>query len=132
MLGVLARGVLGLFTRTFDFRTGPTGKVMLMPEEKADTDYIMVATGTGIAPYRGFIRRLFVEKTPYGEAYDGGHTCTCTCSTPCWASPYSRLSVVSRLATTLYTTHLGTRVWQVQGPRLALPRRRQQGRAALR
>ena len=44
--------------------TGPTGKVMLMPEEKADTDYIMVATGTGIAPYRGFIRRLFTETTP--------------------------------------------------------------------
>ena len=71
MLGVLARGVLGLFTRTFDFRTGPTGKVMLMPEEKADTDYIMVATGTGIAPYRGFIRRLFTETTPAGEAYKG-------------------------------------------------------------
>ena len=46
--------------------TGPTGKVMLMPEEKADTDYIMVATGTGIAPYRGFIRRLFTETTPAG------------------------------------------------------------------
>ncbi len=51
--------------------TGPTGKVMLMPEEKADTDYIMVATGTGIAPYRGFIRRLFTETTPAGEAYKG-------------------------------------------------------------
>jgi hypothetical protein len=59
---------------------------MLIPEEKPDADLIMVATGTGIAPYRAFIRRLFVEKTPYGEAYDGGHTC----STPCWASPYSR------------------------------------------
>ena len=31
----------------------------------------MVATGTGIAPYRGFIRRLFVETTPAGEAYKG-------------------------------------------------------------
>ena len=31
----------------------------------------MVATGTGIAPYRSFLRRLFVEKTPYGEAYKG-------------------------------------------------------------
>jgi ferredoxin--NADP+ reductase len=51
--------------------TGPTGKVMLMPEEKADTDYIMVATGTGIAPYRGFIRRLFTETTLAGEAYKG-------------------------------------------------------------
>ena len=30
-----------------------------------------VATGTGIAPYRSFIRRLFVEKTPYGKVYSG-------------------------------------------------------------
>merc|ERR1712051_623296 len=51
--------------------TGPAGKVMLMPEEKPDTDYIMVATGTGIAPYRGFVRRLFTEDTPAGNAYKG-------------------------------------------------------------
>merc|ERR1719331_1833072 len=51
--------------------TGPSGKVMLMPEEKADTDLIMVATGTGIAPYRSFIRRLFVEKTPFAADYKG-------------------------------------------------------------
>jgi ferredoxin--NADP+ reductase len=51
--------------------TGPSGKVMLMPEENAKTDYIMVATGTGIAPYRGFIRRLFTETTSAGEAYKG-------------------------------------------------------------
>merc|ERR1712032_1006523 len=31
----------------------------------------MVATGTGIAPYRSFIRRLFTETTPYGEVYKG-------------------------------------------------------------
>ncbi|GMH96503.1 hypothetical protein TL16_g13307, partial [Triparma laevis f. inornata] len=31
----------------------------------------MVATGTGIAPYRGFIRRLFMEETPAREAYAG-------------------------------------------------------------
>ena len=51
--------------------TGPAGKVMLMPEEDPSTDYIMVATGTGIAPYRGFIRRLFTEQTPAAEAYKG-------------------------------------------------------------
>jgi ferredoxin--NADP+ reductase len=32
--------------------TGPTGKVMLMPEKDPNTDLIMIATGTGIAPYR--------------------------------------------------------------------------------
>merc|ERR1711937_176303 len=47
------------------------GKVMLMPEEKKDTDLIMVATGTGIAPYRSFHRRLFVEKTPFAADYKG-------------------------------------------------------------
>ena len=51
--------------------TGPAGKVMLMPEEDPTTDYIMVATGTGIAPYRGFIRRLFAEDTPAASAYKG-------------------------------------------------------------
>ena len=42
--------------------TGPAGKVMLMPEKNPATDLIMVATGTGIAPYRSFLRRLFIEK----------------------------------------------------------------------
>jgi ferredoxin--NADP+ reductase len=51
--------------------TGPAGKVMLLPEEDPNTDYIMVATGTGIAPYRGFVRRLFVENTPAAKAYKG-------------------------------------------------------------
>jgi ferredoxin--NADP+ reductase len=51
--------------------TGPTGKVMLMPEKNPNTDLIMVATGTGIAPYRSFIRRLFIESTPAGKAFKG-------------------------------------------------------------
>merc|ERR1711918_305568 len=51
--------------------TGPSGKVMLIPEKDPNVDLIMVATGTGIAPYRSFIRRLFVEKTPFGTAYKG-------------------------------------------------------------
>jgi ferredoxin--NADP+ reductase len=44
---------------------------MLIPEKNPEADLIMVATGTGIAPYRTFVRRLFVEKTPAGKAYKG-------------------------------------------------------------
>ena len=51
--------------------TGPTGKVMLMPEATPEADLIMVATGTGIAPYRGFLRRLFIERTPASSAFGG-------------------------------------------------------------
>jgi len=51
--------------------TGPSGKVMLLPESNPETDIIMVATGTGIAPYRSFIRRMFTEETPYGADFKG-------------------------------------------------------------
>jgi len=41
---------------------GPVGKTMLLPEDPT-TDIIMVATGTGIAPFRAFLHRLFMEET---------------------------------------------------------------------
>ncbi|CAM6037641.1 unnamed protein product [Sphagnum compactum] len=44
--------------------TGPSGKVMLLPEEDHNATHIMVATGTGIAPYRGYLRRMFLEDVP--------------------------------------------------------------------
>merc|ERR1711871_1224959 len=51
--------------------TGPSGKVMLMPEDDPNMTYIMVATGTGIAPFRPFLRRLFGEATPAGKNFKG-------------------------------------------------------------
>jgi ferredoxin--NADP+ reductase len=43
--------------------TGPAGKVLLLPESP-NTPVIMAATGTGIAPFRSFWRRLFFEEVP--------------------------------------------------------------------
>ncbi|MEW5305569.1 MAG: hypothetical protein WDW36_008101 [Sanguina aurantia] len=43
--------------------TGPAGKVLLIPEDPKSV-LIMVATGTGIAPFRSFWRRLFFENVP--------------------------------------------------------------------
>mmetsp|Transcript_56240 Transcript_56240/g.134014 ORF Transcript_56240/g.134014 Transcript_56240/m.134014 type:complete len:395 (+) Transcript_56240:80-1264(+) len=41
--------------------TGPTGAEMLLPEDPT-SNIIMMATGTGIAPFRSFLRFLFNDK----------------------------------------------------------------------
>ena len=41
--------------------TGPVGKEMLLPEDE-DANIIMLATGTGIAPMRTYLRRMFESK----------------------------------------------------------------------
>lgn len=38
--------------------TGPVGKEMLLPDEQ-DANIVMLATGTGIAPMRAYLRRMF-------------------------------------------------------------------------
>jgi ferredoxin--NADP+ reductase len=40
--------------------TGPTGKEMLLPDDEEAT-VIMLATGTGIAPFRAFLWRMFKD-----------------------------------------------------------------------
>merc|ERR1712054_645890 len=48
--------------------TGPVGTEMLLPEDP-ESVIIMLATGTGIAPMRSYLRLLFNDKA--GEAPDG-------------------------------------------------------------
>jgi len=48
--------------------TGPTGAEMLLPEDP-NANIIMLATGTGIAPMRSYMRFLFNDKV--AEAADG-------------------------------------------------------------
>jgi ferredoxin--NADP+ reductase len=49
---------------------GPVGKTMLLPKDPTK-DVIMVATGTGIAPFRAFLHRLFSENTVARHMFSG-------------------------------------------------------------
>jgi ferredoxin--NADP+ reductase len=40
--------------------TGPVGKEMLLPDDE-DANVVMIATGTGIAPFRAYLWRMFKE-----------------------------------------------------------------------
>ena len=40
--------------------TGPVGKEMLLPDDE-DANIVMIATGTGIAPFRAYLWRMFLE-----------------------------------------------------------------------
>lgn len=49
--------------------TGPVGNSFLLPDDP-NALVIMMATGTGIAPFRGFLRRMFEEDNP-GYDFNG-------------------------------------------------------------
>lgn len=44
--------------------TGPVGKRFLLPEDPSKHDYIFIATGTGIAPFRGMLLDLIRQGMP--------------------------------------------------------------------
>jgi ferredoxin--NADP+ reductase len=52
--------------------TGPVGKEMLLPEDE-EANVIMLATGTGIAPMRTYLRRMFepTEREQNGWSFRG-------------------------------------------------------------
>ena len=49
--------------------TGPLGRVLLMPKDES-TRLILLATGTGIAPFRGFLRTIFDQHKSWSGGID--------------------------------------------------------------
>jgi ferredoxin--NADP+ reductase len=44
--------------------SGPNGKRFLLPADPSLHDYVFIATGTGIAPFRGMVLELLARKVP--------------------------------------------------------------------
>lgn len=52
--------------------SGPNGKRFVLPQDRDANDYIFLATGTGVAPFRGMLHELLVgppEGSPWRESW---------------------------------------------------------------
>lgn len=56
--------------------SGPSGKRFVLPTDRDAHDYLLLATGTGIAPFRGFIHELFVGPPEGSPARAGWKRCS--------------------------------------------------------
>jgi ferredoxin--NADP+ reductase len=63
VFGVCSTYLCGLEPGADVMITGPVGKEMLLPDDPEAT-IIMMATGTGIAPFRAYLWRMFKENNP--------------------------------------------------------------------
>ncbi len=63
VFGVCSTFITGLEPGADVKITGPVGKEMLLPDDE-DATIIMMATGTGIAPFRAYLWRMFKENNP--------------------------------------------------------------------
>jgi ferredoxin--NADP+ reductase len=57
-LGVCSNYLCGLSAGDTVLVSGPSGKKFCLPEAADQHNYVFVATGTGIAPYRGMVKEL--------------------------------------------------------------------------
>ncbi len=57
-LGVCSNWLCDIPTGAEVAVTGPSGKRFLLPESTSEHNYVFVATGTGIAPFRGMVKEL--------------------------------------------------------------------------
>ena len=57
---------------------GPAGKRFILPTDRNAHDYLLLATGTGIAPFRGFIHELFVGPPEGSPLHAAWRPCTST------------------------------------------------------
>jgi ferredoxin--NADP+ reductase len=68
--GICSKFLCGADPGTTVRVAGPVGKTMVLPEDPTK-DIIMVATGTGIAPFRSFLHRLYTEHTIARQLFRG-------------------------------------------------------------